>query len=726
MEESSQPPYPIQENLIKKRKPFLTISLVILIILLGTGGGLLYAYKNNLWPFHRVADFGPDFINKVLERVGKIETASYKIAFSLQSAEREEGRKSLSIEFSEYEESQAAYDRDKRRFSDLGDASYKLDNFYFAARPSKHYPLSLEEAKITIKDPRGVAYEYTRIDNGDNFNLKIKFETDDAIKALNSDNSFSDSTPPTPPLVNGKTVTFDKDSPSYFYFSATPEKPWLVELLDNQEELSFLPGNLMISVGASGIIQKEKENADSRLQLEAELEYEDMTMKGDGEFIKKGDTYYVKINKLPGFFALALGDFSKIKGQWVKITPDDVSSMLSGYISVDALESAEKDKGNDVASQLMLCLKVAGETNLFTAEKPTEETLESQKVYHYQLKLNNNNIVGFYEQVANKLAAQYGDKALIKPDESALVFLKSPSFAEFAEYLNQNTKIDLFVEAASGYPVKLIYEFRLIPDEKVAKLEGREFILTTSLVFGDINKSVTIATPEDSITQEDAVIMMTGVTKEEYRFGKQYNNISSIKSAIVTYNRLTGEYPDSLDELKMTGGDIMKAKNIGEKGASGAEKTHNAYYVNLYKDKPLLKTVPKDVFSGKDYVYEKTESDYKLKYEMKLPPYKKGTMPAYTVYKTDYSTSHNLYSLRFIEGTNTMTSKNESEETISQAKIDSDDDGLVNNFEIYLGTNKDKKDTDGDGFTDGEEIYRMTDPSGPGKLERASSRYYPF
>ena len=717
MEELSQPPYPVQESLAKKRSPFLVIFLAILIILLGIGGGLLYAYKNNLWPFHRVADFGPDFINKVLERVEKIETASYKVAFSLQSAEREEGRKSLSIEFTEYEELQATYDRDKKRFSDLSSILSKLSSFYYAARPSMHYPLSLEEAKITNKDPLGGAYEYTRIGSGDNFNLKVKFETDDALKVFNSSYYSTEKLP----LVNGKTATFDKDSSSYFSFYAQPKKPWLVELLDNQEELSFLPGNLMISVGASGIIQKEQKNADSRLQLEGELEYEDMTMKGDGEFIKKGDIYYVKINKLPGLFTLALGDFSKIKGKWVKITPDDVSSMLSGFITINTLESAEKGEEYDLASQLMLCLKVAGETNLFTAEKPTEETLDGQKVYHYQLKLNNNNIVGFYEEIADKLVAQHGDKSFMKQDESTLEFLKSSSFAEFAQYLNQNTKIDLFVEAVSGYPVKLIHEFRLIPDEKVAKLKDREFILTTSLAFSDINKKIAIDPPEDFITQEDAAIAMTGVTKEEYRFGKQYANINSIKSALSIYNRLTGEYPDSLDELRKTGGDITK-----DSSASDAEDTYNTYYINTYKDRPLLKTIPKDVYNEKNYSYEKTDGDYKLKFEMKLPPYQKGKMPAYNVYKLDYSTSYDIYSLRSIEGTNTMTSKIESEEAASQSKIDSDGDYLTNNFEAYLGTDKNKEDTDGDGSIDGEEIDYRTDPLGPGKLESASSGYYPF
>ena len=48
--------------------------------------------------------------------------------------------------------------------------------------------------------------------------------------------------------------------------------------------------------------------------------------------------------------------------------------------------------------------------------------------------------------------------------------------------------------------------------------------------------------------------------------------------------------------------------------------------------------------------------------------------------------------------------------------IDTDGDGLSDNYEIKIGTNPLDSDTDGDGYPDGTEIRYGYDPNGPGKL----------
>lgn len=49
--------------------------------------------------------------------------------------------------------------------------------------------------------------------------------------------------------------------------------------------------------------------------------------------------------------------------------------------------------------------------------------------------------------------------------------------------------------------------------------------------------------------------------------------------------------------------------------------------------------------------------------------------------------------------------------------IDTDQDGLPDEFEAVLKTNPNNPDTDGDGFNDGEELQKGYNPNGPGKLE---------
>lgn len=47
-------------------------------------------------------------------------------------------------------------------------------------------------------------------------------------------------------------------------------------------------------------------------------------------------------------------------------------------------------------------------------------------------------------------------------------------------------------------------------------------------------------------------------------------------------------------------------------------------------------------------------------------------------------------------------------------ELDSDDDGLPDAVEIYIGSNPIQADSDGDGYTDGEEVRNGYDPLGPG------------
>ena len=42
--------------------------------------------------------------------------------------------------------------------------------------------------------------------------------------------------------------------------------------------------------------------------------------------------------------------------------------------------------------------------------------------------------------------------------------------------------------------------------------------------------------------------------------------------------------------------------------------------------------------------------------------------------------------------------------------VDTDGDGLLDSYELNIGTNPEEADTDGDGWTDSEEIYDFTDP----------------
>lgn len=56
-------------------------------------------------------------------------------------------------------------------------------------------------------------------------------------------------------------------------------------------------------------------------------------------------------------------------------------------------------------------------------------------------------------------------------------------------------------------------------------------------------------------------------------------------------------------------------------------------------------------------------------------------------------------------------------QVITSDNADNDHDGLSNNYELALGTDRNNPDTDGDGYNDGLEIKNGYDPLGPGKFK---------
>jgi hypothetical protein len=65
-------------------------------------------------------------------------------------------------------------------------------------------------------------------------------------------------------------------------------------------------------------------------------------------------------------------------------------------------------------------------------------------------------------------------------------------------------------------------------------------------------------------------------------------------------------------------------------------------------DRPFLTIIPKDIFTGQDYIYSSDGKSYRLIYQMKLPPKRTDVVEDYT-----YESAQR----QFTEGANTATEK---------------------------------------------------------------------
>jgi type II secretory pathway pseudopilin PulG len=336
-----------------------------------------------------------------------------------------------------------------------------------------------------------------------------------------------------------------------------------------------------------------------------------------------------------------------------------------------------------------------------------KENVNGVTAYRYDLMLNRANIVKFYQNAADEFTKKYGNESPIRLDSETLDFLNSSSAEAVFDYINKNTQLSVWANA-EGIPVKFQISMRIVPNSRKAITNQINLDLALNLI--DINKSVTIETPADAMSVEDAYMLITGKTKEEINLEKQTQAIATIRYALEEYKRTNQAktYPQSLQELTKSRSEVASQKAIDGD-------------VYNYYDGPFIATIPTDAYTKQAFGYSSDGKTYALTYTINLPPYTSGAS-AYGLYEYDYSTTNNqkIY-LKYIQGTNTSDTKYLSQEAFAASKIDTDKDRVADSLETYLGTDKNKKDTDGDTYTDYEEINRGSDPKGPGNLERSSS-----
>lgn len=483
--------------------------------------------------------------------------------------------------------------------------------------------------------------------------------------------------------------------------SAKPRWPAFIEFVSEDNFLSFLPGNLNIVLKTSGTTQKQSTDAtDARLQLGADINFEDFIINADVEFLKKGVTYFAKVNKFPGLFF----DISKIKQKWVRIIPEDIANSgadLSNFDIVNtflAPPTTGRQKNNiKPLEQFQLFSQLAESEGAFSIDPPKLEKLNNSQMYHYILKLHPEKIAPFYKRFTEEAKNRFGAEAFMQFDEAMFQYLQSGEFKMALDYISAHTNIETWVDTKSGFPTKVQYGFRFVPSAKNKKLKDKQLYVSANITLSDINKKISIEEPKDFTTFEDAVIAVSGISREEYIFGKQVQNIRQIRSAIDRFKQASGKYPNSLEELK-------KNKN---------------------ENMPFLKNIPLDAYSKKPFNYAIQGADYMLAYTINLPPYETGSIPSYSI---RYSSPNNKvkYSLAYIQGSNTASSKSLSEEALRAGSIDTDGDSVSDSFEIYIGSNKNKRNTDGDGVDDGTELQRDSNPLGPGKLKYNNSGGFLF
>jgi len=688
------------------KSPLIIIGIVLILII----AYFFYAYFTSFWPFGASKKSSIELFEQVFEKIGDIEDASYEVVFGFEITEKEEGRQALEVDYSDIEN--PAIQRDYQRFLDLSQLRMDLEmSFADLGR----YPAILKQGNIGFKDPLGTDYLYRTVDNGHGYEITMTFESQEAINTIESTTYSSHYTTT---IINGKQATFSSDG--YYYFSSfNPDKmkPAFVNFIENQGEyLSSIPGNLKTSINTSGIFYREEDSMiDTSFSFGGEMEYEDMILRLSADFMRVNDILYFRLNQIPGILLMFVGsEISDIKKEWIKITPEDAIDPYSIFEVFEYFRKIDEDTETKVTvmEELEVFFEIALEQELFLGQDNAKtEKLDGKNVFLYELSLNSQVLPQFYTALTEKLEEKFEDEAFIKFKENTLKYLEAPETITVVNYLNKNGKFNLFIETKTGYPIKMSYEFAFVPEGNISSLKNKQFAFSGSINLKDINKKVKINAPKDFITYDEAVMSMSGMSEDEYYCKKQKDNISGIRRALDAFYSLTGDYPDNLSELE-----------ISQYSLRDKDDT----YVVTYQEQSLIKAMPTDVYTGTDYKYEKIlDYNYALIYNINLPEYEKGTRLDSSVCGRTYDRTTRLYDsyLIIVNGLNTAHKSVISQEAKNAQYIDSDKDGVSDNLEDYIGTDKHNQDTDGDGQTDGYELSKYTNPLGLGNLEYNYSSY---
>ncbi len=696
---------PISQNPIASsgQKPPLTpsakslkgvwIGLIIIVIVVIIGALAAYAYFAQLGPFSHPPYSTDSLASEIYSGFSNINTSSYDLHMNIVSQPKAADAKPFDLPADDSPEVQA-YKQDLDTVRDLKIVLVDLQKNEFAH--NNRFPVAMPPID-GVPASRLTSYNYSCISNCSDFSLSIAFQSADAVSALQkSAKTYSTST--SSAVVNGKTITFSNETASYINLPSQPPQPFLVNLLGMQKDLAYIPSDFELDGTFSGAGQKVSGNkVNSKVRMAGTAKFGDFNVAVDAQFEKVGDDLYFMLSKFPSLF----GDMSKIKDKWIVFTSQDLATYGYGFMGSPSQKSqdeiaAAKDK---LMKAIKIFLSVADKNHALTSiGSPSAEDVNGVRAYRYDLQFNKETMPQFYSDLTSQYQTAFTKDNPLVFDQATMDYLKSPRFSKAFDYFRANTTLTLWA-TGDGTPIRISYGLRMVPDNS-SKNSDKQIMTTITLTLSDVNKPIDIQAPKDTMTIEDATIAMTGQSKESYEFSKQQSAVQSVRSALTDYKLVVGAYPETLIELTKT-----------TAGLKGTVFT------------PRMTSIPRDVFTGKDFGYSKNGTDYELTYTMKFPPYVKGTTPA-SVYSYDYSnysSSKRALIMIAVDGVNTANYTVASKEAVTQSKIDSDGDGLPDVLERYIGTDPNKKDTDGDGYSDYDELIQGSNPLGPGNL--TGSRY---
>ncbi|MFC1687211.1 thioredoxin domain-containing protein [Patescibacteria group bacterium] len=383
----------------------------------------------------------------------------------------------------------------------------------------------------------------------------------------------------------------------------------------------------------------------------------------------KDNKAYLLANEFPALFF----DTSSFKDKWIEIDLDEGSDLLGGFVDVNDV-IPDDDTTSTFRSEVPHIFRVAFQEKLIVANVDGKETINGHPTHRVRITID--------PEKLQALESAYYDDAVERGVDLGDFgdFTDSFSDPEVIDQLDtffENTTLTVWVDQAGFKPRKMEVEMIAVPPDKYERLVDRQFRFNFGMTFDHLGEKPNVTKPSNTISIDEVIRLMTGITVEEQNFDKQRDAVSDIRSALRQYNSVNKKYPASLDKLLET-------------------PPEDSFYDSYFYSRS---SVPTDIYTEKPFEYSTTGTDYKLIYEIEFPPESTESI---------FGSNNSYYTSLYVEGKNTATKDYVSLE--AEENKDTDNDGLSDVEEAEFGTSKYVADTDGDGFTDFEEVQSGHNP----------------
>ncbi len=548
--------HPLQQQ--STFKIIFSVGIVMALIASVATGAYMYIAK--IGPFSAAPYTEKNLLSGLFGAVSKINSSYYLLSTSLAMGNRDADASPFVSKLSNADEIQKKYQNDVKRAGDITFIISLLSSItesFAVSKISHRYPNSLNDLfKNMPNDPvTGKPYTYATSDNGRTFSLSVTLETNEAISVIKSFYSKvkSSSSSVVLPTIKGREVTFTQNTSVYLYLPSSLPKPFLIGLADYMADISP-ETKVTASVGIQTNFDTTG-STDWKFNTDFTGDFGDLTYKVNLDALRKGDTFYFKVNNLPSLFLSYIG---VEKGQWIKMDISNIASSTTSYSG--RLASGLSDAGKqykqhhqEFVDLVKKMITIADDEGLISFKRPPySENIDGQNLYRYDLAINKDATLGFYRRVQDEVnkTTIAGDFPTLT-DSSYIDYLQSPEFAEISDYYQKNTTLTLWVDS-QGFPVIVSYNMRIVPPDSATQLKDKQANLILTLKLSDINKSVDIIAPADAKDLQFLQSQVSsGLTVSRARAGdaKRIADIGSIQQALLLYLDSNSNYPANLHQL---------------------------------------------------------------------------------------------------------------------------------------------------------------------------------